>query len=335
MDRPEVRMPATFGARIQILGGVSPAFADCSVDARPDPTTMFYVNRRFGLGLAEYQELDLRWTLGSLAEAMLFALPQVPLPAAPPTTPAAAPGLRTWFEQAGVLIGRPAPGSPSRLGVALKGGHNAEHHNHNDVGSYVVVVGNRPILLDPGAETYTARTFSARRYESKLLNSFGHPVPVVAGQLQRTGRAAEAQVLRTEFTDPADTLELDLTSAYDCPELKTLRRTFVYSREGAGGLTVTDAVEFNSPQTFGTALILRGHWEQRTPAPQEPGKARVLIRDGEEAVQVDIDAAGQAFTLQAEEIREDAPVIPTRLGINLIQPVAAAVVTVKITPVTE
>lgn len=335
MDRPEVRMPAAFGARIQILGGVSPAFADCSVDARPDPTTMFYVNRRFGLGLAEYEELNLRWTLGSLGEAMMFALPQLPLPVVPPAASAAGPGLRTWFEQAGVLIGRPAPGSPCRLGVALKGGHNAEHHNHNDVGSYVVVVGNRPVLLDPGAETYTARTFSARRYESKLLNSFGHPVPVVAGQLQRTGRAAEARVLHTEFTDPADTLALDLAPAYDCPDLKTLQRTFVYSRQGAGALTVTDAVEFNSPQTFGTALILRGRWELLTPSNAPQRTAKLLIQDGEEAVQVEIEAADQEFTLEAEEIREDAPVIPIRLGINLTQPGTTARVIVKITPVAK
>ena len=109
--------------------------------------------------------------------------------------------LRSWFEDAGVLIARPAQDSDAVLGVALKGGHNAEHHNHNDVGSYVVVVKDRAVLLDPGSEVYTARTFSAQRYESKLLNSFGHPVPVVAGQLQQTGREAHAEVLATEFTD--------------------------------------------------------------------------------------------------------------------------------------
>jgi len=324
LARPEVRMPATFGARIQIIGGVSPAFADCSVNARPDAATMYLVNRRFGLGLHEYEELNLGATLGSLFEAMLYAfLP--PSPGLPGERPEVRPGRRTWFEHAGILIGRPGPDSSCRLGVALKGGHNAEHHNHNDVGSYVVVVGERPVLLDPGAETYTARTFSSRRYESKLLNSFGHPVPIVAGQLQRTGREAQGQVLRTEFTDPADTLELDLTSAYAVPELKTLQRTFVYSREGAGSLTVTDHVEFNSPQTFGTALITKGGWQRL-----EDGG--LLVYDVEEAVRVDIDAGNHSFALEAEEIQEDAPVIPTRLGINLTQPVTTATITVKITP---
>ena len=45
------------------------------------------------------------------------------------------------------------PFAIGRLGVALKGGHNAEHHNHNDVGSYVVALAGTTPLLDPGPGT--------------------------------------------------------------------------------------------------------------------------------------------------------------------------------------
>ena len=103
--------------------------------------------------------------------------------------------------------------------MALKGGNNGENHNHNDVGSYVVVSGGRAVLLDPGSEIYTARTFSRDRYESPVLSSFGHPVPLVAGRLQRTGAAARGRVVRTDFTDEQDTLVLDIASAYDEPAL--------------------------------------------------------------------------------------------------------------------
>lgn len=321
---PEVRAPATFGARIPILGGVAPTFADCDVSARPSAPLMWFLNRRFGLGLPETPE-D-RDRTASLFETGIYAFPN----AAAASPPAAETGgeVRTWFEDAGVLISRPAAGSGCRLGVALKGGHNAEHHNHNDVGSYVVVVGDRPVLLDPGRETYTARTFSDRRYESKLLNSFGHPVPVVAGQLQRTGREAQGIVLRTEFTEHNDTLVLDLRAAYDCPELKTLERTFVYSRDGAGSLTVTDRVEFTTPRSFATALLTRGSW-------QRLDDGTLLIRDGDEALRVEIDANGDAFEIQAEEIPEDAPVQPTRLGLNLVRPVTTATVMLTITPESE
>ena len=74
----------------------------------------------------------------------------------------------------------------------------------------------------------------AHRYDSNVLNSFGHPVPRVAGKLQREGRAAEAKVRRADFTDAMDTLVFDIRSCYEVPELKKLDRTFVYSREGNG-----------------------------------------------------------------------------------------------------
>jgi hypothetical protein len=324
MARPDARAPAMFAAHIQIIGGVAPAFADCHVDAKPSPATLYSLNRRFGLGLAEYQAVDLSEFQKSLPEAMIFAFPENEVVAAPPAGPTG-PAVRDWFEKAGILIGRPAAGSKCTMGVALKGGHNAEHHNHNDVGSYVVVVTDTPVLLDPGAEVYTARTFSSRRYESKLLNSFGHAVPVVAGKLQRTGREAQAKVLRADFTDKADTLALDIRSAYAAADLKTLERTFVYSREGAGSLTVTDRVEFAAPQTFATALITKGSWKQLD--------ARSLqVTDKGRAVRVEIDAGDNEFTIAAEEIHEETSIKPLRLGINLAKPVAAATITVKITP---
>ena len=325
MGLPEVKAPASFAARIQIIGGAAPSFADCDVGTRPSPLIMYFVNRRFGLGLSEYDALDPKVYLSPLAEAMIYLFPN----AASDMKPAAAArgtALRDWFQEAGILIGRPAAGSACRMGVALKGGHNAEHHNHNDVGSYVVVLGSRPVLLDPGRETYTARTFSGRRYESKLLNSFGHPVPVVAGQLQRTGREAQARVIRTEFTDAADTLVLDISAAYAVPDLKRLERTFVYSRAGAGSLTVTDRVEFASPQTFATAILTLGAWKWL-----EGGVGRVT--DGGESAHVFIDAGtGNAYTIQTEEIVEDAPCKPTRIGISLLNPVTEATVTLRIAP---
>lgn len=325
MTREEVRAPATFGSRIEIINNVYPAFADCSVNARPSTDTMWFVNRRFGLGLAAYQDVDLRLSSGSLYEAMIYSFPNSASETPPAETKTTGPGLRTWFDQAGVLIGRPAEGGACRMGVALKGGNNNEHHNHNDVGSYVVVLGQRAVLLDPGAETYTARTFSSKRYESKVLNSFGHAVPVVAGQLQRTGREAEGRVVATEFTDATDTLKLDIASAYVVPDLKSLERTFVYSREGTGSLSVTDRVAFGAPQTFGTALITLGGWQQL-------GPDEIAVYDFDEAVRVKIEAEGAGFELQAEEIHEDTRGVPTRIGISLTEPVTSAAIIVTITP---
>jgi hypothetical protein len=332
LARPEARMPALFAARIQIINDIAPAFADCPIFARPSAPLMVALNRRFSLGLAPYARMETAPT-ANIYEAMVYAMgenaPALPTSAA--VTPARSnlsSPLRDYFDAAGILIARPDPTGTAKMGVALKGGHNAEHHNHNDLGSFVVVVGDRPVLLDPGAETYTARTFSGRRYESKLLNSFGHPVPRFGDVLQRTGAEAKAKVLKADFTPETDTFSLDIASAYTLPALKSLTRTWVYSRKGDGSLTMTDRASFSAPTPYSTALLTLGGW-QKNP------DGTLFIYDGESAVTVRIDTGGKPYTVTEEVIREDAPVAPIRLGIALTEPATDATVTLTITPAVE
>lgn len=322
MHRPSVMQIAEFGRRIEIMNGVSPAFADCSINARPAPQIERYMSaRRPGAEISPPLSANSERT--SLDDEMIQAfldksIPQLEAKADDsPDSP-----LRSWFDKTGILTARPAEESSCHMGVGLKGGSNGEQHNHNDIGSYVVVVDTTQVLLDPGREEYTARTFSSKRYDSKLLNSYGHPVPMVAGQLQRTGAQAKAVVLKSEFTDDVDTLQLDLTSGYDVPELKKLCRTFVYDRRGSGSLTVTDEVEFSSPQKFGTALITLGKDEKT-----DENTLRVV--DGKKEVTVAIDTGGAKYTLNHDTIVERAPVKPLRIGIDLDEPVTTA--TVKMT----
>jgi len=342
-EREGAREAATYPLRIEIMNGIYPAYADCGVGARPSASAMVFVSRKYGLGLSEWEEKAQEEAMGKIAiaasssaarsryrgplhETMLSLCPNSATQAAP-AKKAEDVGLRSWFGEAGVLTCRPRAGSDCRMGVSMKGGHNRENHNHNDVGSYVVVMGTDMVLLDPGAEVYTGRTFSKDRYESNVLNSFGHPAPMVAGQLQRTGSDARAEVLKTEFGDETDTLALDLRSAYDVPELVTLERAFSYSRAGTGSFSVEDRVAFSAPQKFGTALITAGEWEQIA-------DDALVIRGKRDAVHVDITVEGGTFEIVDEVIDEEVrmPVKPTRIGINLILPVAQARIGLKITP---
>jgi len=326
---PRIEPIARFGRRMEIASGIYPAFADCSVGTQPSTPLMAFLSRRFRMGLKEVEAEGL--LLGVGPSSSLFSLGVYGLEnsatAVPPLdgpTPPQPP--RDWFPDAGVLICRPTPGEHG-LAVALKGGHNAEHHNHNDVGSFLVVLDGQTPLVDPGAEVYTARTFSSRRYESGVLNSFGHPVPLVAGKRQKTGRAAAAKILKTQFTDAADTLVMDLSAAYDVKSLKKLRRTFVFSRQGPGTLTVIDEVEFDDPQSFGTALVTFAQWKQVAPK-------SLVIGTGRSAVQVDIAVEGPAMKIHADEIKEDVRGghVPIRLGIDLAEPVIRAKITISIAP---
>ncbi|HUT91680.1 MAG TPA: heparinase II/III family protein [Thermoguttaceae bacterium] len=329
-EEPSVRQIARFGVRMEILPGIYPAFADCHVASHPDTRLAAFLSRRFGWGLEEIEQRGLLLAGGpssSLFELGIYGFENSAsrVAAAEPSAPDQP--LRDWFPDAGILICRPRPGNERGLGVALKGGHNAEHHNHNDVGSFVVALAGNTPLVDPGSEVYTARTFSGERYESGVLNSFGHPVPMVAGKLQAGGRSAAAKVLKAEFTDEQDTLVLDVSAAYKVEGLKKLQRSFIFSRAGAGRLVVIDEVELASPQSFATALVTFSDWK-------ESGAGRLLVGNGSAAVQVEVDAGGEKFSVEALRIEEDLPDgrVPVRLGINLREPVTAATVTVTITP---
>ena len=327
LARPRVREAATYPERLEIIGGVYPAFADCGVGATPSWRLVHFIGRRLGLGARAADDAKLPAATSTLETALMYSFANSATRAQPVEPPAAGPGARSYFADAGVLICRPGKAAGCRIGAAMKGGHNAEHHNHNDVGSYVVVVSKRPVLLDVGAEVYTARTFSARRYESNVLNSFGHPVPRIGGQLQKTGRKAAGRVVRTDFSDRADTFVLDLRAAYGRKGLRKLQRTFVYSRRGPGSLTVTDEMEAARPEEFETALMTLGRWKRL-------GDGAIVVYDADEAVRVDIDAGAANFEVRAERITEDVrtKTPPTRLGIRLTEPAAAATIRLRITP---
>ena len=285
---------------------------------------MDYLSRRFVMQGAASRRVVKPGARGSLYSVAMHAFLPAQLPVLPASSVADSP-LRTWFKDGGVLICRPFPNT-SPFAVALKGGHNAEHHNHNDVGTFMVVSGKSMVLCDPGAEVYTARTFSSRRYDSDVLNSFGHPVPVIAGELQRTGIQAKGKVLRTEFSDAQDIIELDITSAYAVPSLKLYQRTFTYVRQPKPSLTVSDKVEFDSPQTFETALVTWGRWQRNA--------QDLVITDEGGAVQVKVETADQPYQLKSKRLQADVGNAnhAERLGIALSSPAKTALIKLIITP---
>lgn len=325
LDRAPVQAGAAYGARIEIAPGLCPSFADCDPSAKPDAALLSFLNRRlgFGLQLPASGERHSRHLFSDL----FYGFDANGCAANPRAFPPLQIGLRTWFDQAGIYIGRPAPGSSCRVAVALKGGHNAEQHNHNDIGSYVVLVGGRPVVLDPGQEVRSGRTFSSKRYEGNLLNSFGHPVPRVAGALQRTGAEARAVTLWTDFRDDRDVYAMDIASAYDVPALKSLARTFIFDRSGIGVLSIEDSVAFATPQTFETALITLGSWKQL-----EPGVIEIVYEG--EAITAVVDTHGVPFSVEAAPVEGPRRGLPatTRLAVRLQRPVLTATVKVSLVP---
>ena len=202
--------------------------------------------------------------------------------------------LRDTFDVAQVYLFRPASGKGA-LAVGFKGGHNGEFHNHNDLGSYNIALGDLIVCGDPGGEVYTRRTFSPQRYVSKVLNSYAHPVPRVAGKLQGTGRKFAAKEVGRAFSPDRDTVTLDLAGGYDCPALKSLTRTFAYDR-AADSLTITDRVEFGEPSDFDDPVVTHGTFADATAA------GFTIEQDGRRlAVDVRVTGADAAWSEETVE----------------------------------
>ena len=337
---PLVKNCALFGSRMEVAPNQFAAFADCSISAKPSTALVGFLSKRLGLGLTENEKA--MPTPGPLKATGVYCFPNsaTNIPAASTAAPVLGE-LRTEFVDAGILIGRPKPGETNQLALVCKGGHNAEHHNHNDVGSFTVMYAGKMPLIDPGGEVYTQRTFSNRRYESKLLNSFGHPVPVVNGQLQKTGRKAEGKVLKKVFDDKADTFLLDIAPAYQLKELKKLTREFHFTRAASGKpntVTIIDSVELEPAGTLESALVTYESWKKEG-NDDKNGRIELLITMDQKTVRVLVEATLESKPIPLEfsavEIDEDsmARKNPTRFGFKIAQPVSKAEMQISILPV--
>ncbi|WBQ08352.1 heparinase II/III domain-containing protein [Kribbella sp. CA-293567] len=113
-----------------------------------------------------------------------------------------------------LLVAREFAASTEGWALAIKGGHNDENHNHNDVGSFIAALDGTPVLIDLGQPTYTAVSFSDRRYEQWVVRSEWHNVPVIGGHQQQPGARHRATGFVVRRDAAAELAELFLSEAY-------------------------------------------------------------------------------------------------------------------------
>jgi hypothetical protein len=126
---------------------------------------------------------------------------------------------------------RSAEGSSAGFYVAAKGGHNAESHNHNDVGNFIVYADGHPAIIDVGVETYTAKTFSSRRYEIWTMQSAFHNLPTINGIMQRNGKEYKAREAGYEANNKSAVFHCDISRAYpEQARVRSWKRTITLNR---------------------------------------------------------------------------------------------------------
>ncbi|MBO3083430.1 heparinase II/III domain-containing protein [Cellulomonas fengjieae] len=246
-------------------------------------------------------DLPVRGGIGRTLQALAYD-------AWPAQTPSAPLPARTWFPSTQVALLRQTAGSTRGLAVALKGGHNAESHNHNDLGSVVVAVDGVPVVVDPGRPTYTAQTFGPDRYALWTMQSSWHSVPEVRGTPQRDGaqhRATDAHV-----SEDGTRARLDLTAAYPTEELSRWTRTVTLDRV-ASTVRVEDDWDV-TPEGSGTVVhwVLAGEVDA-----SEPGRVVVHPLDGARRTRLTWDPAGVTSSLTVRTL--DDPMLSDVWGDHL------------------
>nr|WP_062322366.1 heparinase II/III family protein [Paenibacillus pabuli]MEC0125994.1 heparinase II/III family protein [Paenibacillus pabuli] len=188
----------------------------------------------------------------------------------------------------GVARGILAAGEQKEMiaAFAVKGGHNAEPHNHHDLGHFIIHGGGENILCDPGSGEYTQAYFAPGRESIFQIGPQGHSVPVIEGTVQHSGRQAEARVLYTKQSTPQGIeIAFDLTSAY--PEAPTLARYIRrLSWNGPSGTTEAELLledQYQWQQPSGTRN--REHLIEKPPSVIEYFMSRIHPVMQEERVQ--------------------------------------------------
>ena len=151
---------------------------------------------------------------------------------------------------------QPMMGHVWRMVTAMKGGHNAESHNHNDVGSFLVgtAFDDGPLqmeVVDAGNMVYTAKTFSDRRYELWNCRAAYHNVPIIGGVEQHEG----SQYAAKNVEGLGGGIALDMTDAYPAEAgVQQYRRAIT---QGGSALRVRDEIVCQEPKAVTWVFMLR------------------------------------------------------------------------------
>jgi hypothetical protein len=189
-------------------------------------------------GNGDYFPYPYRW--GVLNRALL----DLPAIDALMQTPPKQPLIRdAWLPDAQIMIARSENGSNQGFYLMAKAGTNGANHNHNDVGNYIVFYDGEPVLIDAGAQTYTKKTFSGRRYQIWNSQSRYHNLPDINGEVQHNEvkhyngegfgerKHYRAHHVRYHKDDAQASLTMDIAGAYpDAANVKSWVRTITLNR---------------------------------------------------------------------------------------------------------
>ena len=138
----------------------------------------------------------------------------------------------------------------ANYGFAAKGGHNAEPHNHNDIGTFIFAKNGRQLICDLGSGKYCRQYFGGERYTFIETRSGGHNVPIIDEAEQCGGR--DSRALDASYENGV--FSLDIAQAYRYEGLNSLKRTFTFTEDT---VTLSDNIGYNGRGPIVERLVTR------------------------------------------------------------------------------
>ncbi|MCE5342043.1 MAG: heparinase II/III-family protein [Eubacteriales bacterium] len=304
---PLIRNIAAFPLKAHIAGEWYWNFADCDAKPMLDGERVYTFGLRTGnpaLAALGYQIAVHRMSVipqdTSQMNRVLYMLftplkPMVSQPAADYTV--ALPVLGVYAFARGYFY------------AALKGGHNGESHNHNDVGSCILFYRGEPCVVDAGNMVYTAKTFSSERYTLWNTRAAYHNIPLINGVEQREGVNYRA----TNVTWGENGASMDLQEAYPA-EAGLIRYTRGLTMDGEDSVTVEDELTLTAPAPVEWIWLFRPEPTQATAA---DGQKALCVGDLRMSVE-------PALTVCVEEIVVTDTRMPRSFPGNLYRVTMAA-----------
>lgn len=254
-------------------------FADAFSKSIPDPESVYSYGalfndvplKSFGAYLfgLQKQKLDngniidfLETT--SIYDSLTTLPPIAPLPAV------------SWFGDRQVLTARTKSESTNGLFLAVQGGHNAESHNHNDIGNFIVYANNTPVFVDAGVGSYTAQTFSSKRYELWNMQSVWHNCPTINGVMQKEGIQYKATHVLYAKNTSGVSVSMDIAMAYPTEAaVKKYERKFDFdqSKNTIQLFENYEMLEWKSPLVQSFLVFIK-------PTIEKPGQLSFALQDG-------------------------------------------------------
>ena len=283
---PHIREIALFGPRVTLTNFHFVNFSDSPRTGALSPSLLTYLGKRLNdenlLAHARksYERLDQTGLnlQGQRTDLLYF----VRLLLNTPESTRVDRGLEPedfFFKDLAVIVSSGRDKAGHLWEFAAKGGNNAEQHNHNDCGSYLLNIDGNPVAVEIGAPEYTKDFFRENRYQYLAARTLGHSLPIVNGREQAAGPQYAAKVISYEMAPNHTEFSVDLAECYPsdahCGELI---RSF-YLDKVKGSLRIKEFFDLSVHQSFETSVLTEEHVDMSGPCAVIHSKAgEVIVR---------------------------------------------------------